>query len=105
MRKALMFAATMRQSLRAQIQENSQRNCSFTAVGPSAFLKSLHSESALSAAELEGCDTQHTDVKEQYRVYLSAYRAALAESDVAKLETAWTEVDQTWMDIRHWVQV
>ena len=37
--------------------------------------------------------------------YLAAYRTALSETDVSKLESEWTEVDQKWMDIRHWVQM
>ena len=63
--------------------------------------QSLH----LLCAELQKVETSHKAVKEAYLVYLSAYRTALAETEIDKLESEWTEVDQKWMNIRHWVQV
>ena len=59
----------------------------------------------LLCAELQKVGTSHEAVKEAFLVYLSAYRTALAETAIDKLESEWTEVDQKWMDIRHWVQV
>lgn len=58
-----------------------------------------------SNADLQRCQTSKSREKEQYLVYLAAYRTALSETDVSKLESEWTEVDQKWMDIRHWVQM
>lgn len=60
---------------------------------------------SLASVDLQRCETTHSKEKEQYLIYLSAYRTALAETDVTKLESEWTEVDKKWMDIRHWVQM
>lgn len=79
-------------------------NFNFKCLGYS-FLISTRKAHRCACADLERCETSLAAEKQQYVTYLTSYKAALAETRIDHLESAWTRVDETWMDIRHWIQM
>lgn len=56
-------------------------------------------------AVLQILPTAAQSVHTAYIKYLASYRAALAETDISRLESLWCQLDELWCDIKYPIQV